>query len=118
MTKTSTQTTPGAERAASPRRSAPEAILKRCFDNSRAGTEHGGKEGWQAGVEVQFTASQCVPASLDGSQVIKGRPRSKTPSESSRWSGHNPALAGRGGNAEHLAPYWFPEAKDSILAPE
>ena len=84
MTKTSTQTTPGAERAASPRRSAPEAILEQCLDNGRAGMEHGGKDGPQAGVEVQFTARQCVPTALDGSQVIERRPRSKTPPESLR----------------------------------
>ncbi len=84
MTKTSTQTTPGAERAASPRRSAPEAILEQCLDSGRAGTEHGGKDGPQAGVEVQFTARQCVPTALDGSQVIERRPRSKTPPESLR----------------------------------
>ncbi len=84
MTKTSTQTTPGAERAASPRRSAPEAILEQCLDKGRAGIEHGGKDGPQAGVEVQFTARQCVPTALDGSQVIERRPRSKTPPESLR----------------------------------
>ena len=76
---------PGAATAASPRRSAPEAILEQCLDSGRAGTEHGGKEGPQPGVEVQFTARQCVPTALDGSQVIEGRPRSKTPPESSRW---------------------------------
>jgi hypothetical protein len=86
MTKTSTQTTPGAERAASPRRGAPEAILEQWLGNGQAGTEHGGKGGPQAGVEVQFTARQCVQTALDGSQVVEGRPRSKTPSESSRWS--------------------------------
>jgi len=86
MTKTSTQTTPGAERAASPRRSVPEAILEQCLNSGRAGTERGGKDGPQAGVEVQFTARQCVPTTLDGSRVIERRPRSKTPPESSRWS--------------------------------
>jgi hypothetical protein len=35
MTKTSPQTTPGAARAASPRRSALEAILEQCLDNGR-----------------------------------------------------------------------------------
>jgi hypothetical protein len=35
MTKTSTQTTPGAQRAASPRRSPPEAILKQSLDKGR-----------------------------------------------------------------------------------
>ncbi len=96
MTKTSTQTTPGAQRAASPRRSAPEAILEQCLANGRAGTERGGKDGPQAGVEVQFTARQCVQTTLDGSQVVEGRPRSKTPPESSRWSmsGDQVALGG------------------------
>jgi hypothetical protein len=84
MTKTSTQTTPGAERAASPRRGAPEAILEQHLDSGRAGTERGGKDGPQPGVEVQSTARQCVPTALDGSQVIEGRPRSKTPPESLR----------------------------------
>ena len=68
---------PGAATAASPRRSAPEAILEQCLDSGRAGTEHGGKEGPQPGVEVQFTARQCVPTALDGSQVIKQRLRLK-----------------------------------------
>ena len=85
---------PGAARAASPRRSAPEAILEQCLDNGRAGTERGGKMGPQAGVKVQFTARPCVPMARDGSEVIKGRPRSKTPSESLRWpaSGDHVAL--------------------------
>jgi hypothetical protein len=72
MTKTSTQTTPGAERAASPRRGAPEAILEQCLGNGQAGTEHGGKEGPQAGVEVQFTERQCVPAVWNDSQAVQG----------------------------------------------
>ena len=79
MTKTSTQTTPGAQRAASPRRSAPEPILKQCLGNGRADTGQGGKDGAQAGVEVQFTTRQCVPTALDGFRVVQGRPRSPTP---------------------------------------
>ncbi|MGA7702562.1 MAG: hypothetical protein WCB27_23435, partial [Thermoguttaceae bacterium] len=96
MTKTSTQTTPGAERAASPRRSAPKPILKQCLGNGRADTGQGGKDGAQAGVDVQFTARSCVPMAPDGSRVIKGRPRSKTPPESLRGtlSGDHVALDG------------------------
>ncbi len=104
MTKTSTQTTPGAERAASPRRSAPEAILEQCLDNGGAGTERGGKDGPQAGVEVQSTARQCVPTALDGSGVIERRPRSKTPPESSRWSMSGDQVAPDGSRVVRRCP--------------
>ena len=122
MTKTSTQTTPGAERAASPRRGAPEAILEQCLGNGQAGTEHGGKEGPQAGVEVQFTERQCVATALDGFRVIERRPRSKTPSESLRlsMSGDQVALDGsqvvRGVRARHPLSKPRDTAPGSILA--
>ncbi|MFZ1937019.1 MAG: hypothetical protein WAU84_25055, partial [Thermoguttaceae bacterium] len=77
-------------------------ILKQCLGNGRADTGQGGKDGAQAGVDVQFTARSCVPMAPDGSRVIKGRPRSKTPPESLRGtlSGDHVALDGSPGASE------------------
>ena len=82
MTKTSTQNTPGAERAASPRRSAPEPILKQCLGNGRADTGQGGKDGAQAGVEVQFTARHAFRwpwMAPESSKVVRARKRPRNP---------------------------------------
>jgi hypothetical protein len=90
---------PGAARAASPRRSAPEAILavggRAALDGTNRRAKQRGKLGnftavcfctWadvgvgfkkaaQAGVEVEFTARQCVPMVLDVFRVIRWLPR-------------------------------------------
>jgi hypothetical protein len=99
MTKTSTRTTPGAQRAASPRRGAPKTILKQRLDNGGAGTEHGGKEGHKPAVEGQSTVRQCVPTTLDGSPGSSNGVRARQDGQQEPDTAPESNLAGGGPRA-------------------